>query len=144
MTTPTERRRALRWMAETLQDLGADPLAPEKIKREAEELLAAWPGQSDVASCFLEMPEEKLGGVLEAICRGQELLEQASCCRSLDPKTKRAVQATARHFPQAWELPAGREKPLLPRAWIDLYLLRDVDHADLAREIESIRAEGSG
>jgi hypothetical protein len=133
MTMPSERRRALRWGRATLECIGNDPGTPSELKVDAISVLAAFPGDRAVATCFLEQDDECLVRQLAAIEAAQDILRRACVCEELSEQTRFAAKATDRHFPQSWEL-SRAPWPQSPRGWVEFYLLRNMDAATLRHE----------
>jgi hypothetical protein len=134
MTMPSERRRALRWGRSTLEDICNDPGVSVELKSEVDAVLAAYPNDRAVATCFLEQDDEKLARQLAALEAAQDILWRSSRCPELSEKTRFAVKVTDRHFPQRWELSEeARLRP--PRDWVEFYLLRDMDAETMRQEL---------
>jgi hypothetical protein len=134
MTMPSERRRALRWGRSTLEDIGIDPGVAAELKEEVDAVLAAFPDDRAIATCFLEQDDEKLARQLVALEAAQDILWRAGRCPELSERTRFAAQATDRHFPQRWEL-SQAPGPRSPRNWVEFYLLRDMDAETMQREL---------
>ena len=134
MTMPSERRRALRWARATLGDIQSDPGAPAELKSDVAAVLAAFPDDRAVATCFLEQDDDNLARQLVAIEAAQEVLWHASRCPELSEQTRIASEATDRHFPQRWEL-SNASWTRSPRDWVELYLLRDMDAETMRQEL---------
>lgn len=124
ITMPSERRRAMRWARATLQSICEDPIASPELRSEAVAVLAEFPDDRDVATCFLGQDDEGLAQGLTAVSAAQELFQRARCS-DLSGQTQSAVAATCRHFPQSWEM-SGALWSRSPRAWVEFYLLRDL------------------
>jgi hypothetical protein len=134
MTMPSERRRALRWGRSTLEDICNDPAVSAELKAEAVGVLAAFPDDRAVATCFLEQDDQSLALNLAAIEAAQDIFWRTSRCPELSEQTRFAAKATDRHFPQRWELsdpPWTRS----PRNWVEFYLLRDMDADTMRQEL---------
>jgi len=133
MTMPSERRRALRWGRATLEHIGNDPGASAALKADAASVLAAFPDDRAVVTCFLEQDDTSLARQVVAIAAAQDILSRACQCPELSEQTRFAAKATDRHFPRAWEL-SKAPWPQSPRGWVEFYLLRDMDVETLRQE----------
>ena len=114
MTIPSERRRALRWARATLEDIHSDPGASAEVKAEAAAVLAAFPDDRAVATCFLEQDDDNLARQLVAIEAAQEVLWRASRCPELSEQNRLASEATCcipcDHVPiRSWPLFKARD-----------------------------------
>lgn len=97
---PSERRRALRWGRAVLHDIANDPGVPAALAMDAANVLAAFPDDRAVATCFLEHDDQQLQRHLVAIEAAQTVLSQACRCPELSEQTRSSAAATDRHFPQ--------------------------------------------
>jgi len=134
MTTPAERRRALRCARATFEGICSDPGAPAEVKAESAAVLAAFPDDRAVATCFLEQDDDDLARQLVAIEAAQEVLWRTSRSLGLSEQTRMAVEATDRHFPQRFEL-SKSSWTRSPRDWVEFYLLRDMDAETMRQEL---------
>jgi hypothetical protein len=117
-----------------LGDIQSDPGAPAEFKSDVAAVLAAFPDDRAVATCFLEQDDDYLARQLVAIEAAQEVLRRASRCPELSEQTRIASEATDRHFPQRWEL-SKAGWTWSPRDWVELYLLRDMDAETMRQEL---------
>lgn len=134
MTMPSERRRALRWGRAVLEGIRADPGVPAGLRADVDAVLATFPNDRAVATCFVEEDDSSLRGHLAAIEAAQQILVWAKCCPDLSQQTQLAAAAADRHFPQSWEM-SKAPWPLPPRDWVGLYLLRDTDAETMRQEL---------
>lgn len=134
MTTPAERRRALRWARSTFEDICNDPGASAEVKAGAAAVLAAFPDDRAVATCFLEQDDDDLARHLVALEAAQEVLWRASRSPGLSEQTRMSVEATDRHFPQRFEL-SKESWTLSPRDWVESYLLLDMSAKTMRQEL---------
>ncbi len=137
MTTPSERRRALRWMRQSMIDVGSDPGLPVQMKAQVDALLQAWPADRAIATCFMELDNGAIDGVLAQLKRAQDLMSRASRCSELTEESRRVAQRVLRHFPQPWELDS------IPSAlrgidWSEFYLLRGMSRDQFRSELEEL------
>ena len=135
MKTPAERRRALRWARSTFEDICNDPGASAELKAGAAAVLAAFPDDRAVATCFLEQDDDDLARQLGAIEAEQEVLWRASRSPGLSEQTRTSVEATDRHFLQRYELSKENWTPLSPRDWVEFYLLLDMNAKTMRQEL---------
>lgn len=133
MTTPAERRRALRWARSTFEDICNDPGASAEVKAGAAAVLAAFPDDRAVATYFLEQDDDELARQLVAIEAAQQVLWRASRSPGLSEQTRMSIEATDRHFPQRSEL--SKESWMSPREWVEFYLLMDMNAKTMRQEL---------
>jgi hypothetical protein len=131
---PSERRRALRWGRAVLQKIANDPGVPAELAAEVVEVLAVFPDDRAVATCFLEQDDELLQQHLATIEASQEILAKACRSPELGDQTRFAAATTDRHFPQPWEMSKAPGQ-LPPRDWVELYLLRDLSVVAMRQEL---------
>lgn len=120
-----------------MHDIANDPGVPAALAVDAANVLAAFPEDRAVATCFLEQDEERLQRHLVAIEAAQKVLSQACRCPELSEQTRSSVVATDRHFPQCWEM-SKAPWPLPPRAWVEFYLLRDLTAETMQQELQQL------
>ena len=106
------------------------------LKAEVNSVLAVFPDNRAMATCFLEQDDESLSRQLEAIAAAQSIFRRASQCPELNERTRFATKATDRHFPQGWEIGTAAA----PRQWVAFYLLRNVLGG--GQEIEDVDLQG--
>ncbi len=134
MTMPSERRRALRWARAVLQDIRDDPGVPAALGADAAAVLAGFPDDRAVATCFVEEDDEHLKRYLESIEAAHDILTRAKRCPDLTEQTRIAALATDRHYPQRWEM-SEPPRPIIPCNWVEFYLLRDLDAETMRLEL---------
>ena len=135
MTTPAERKRAQRWARSTFEDICNDLGASAEVKAGAAAVLAAYPDDRALATCYLEQDDDNLAQHLVPTEAAQEVLWRASRCPQLSDRTRIAVEATDRHFPQRSELLSRASWLRSPRDWVELYLLMDMDAETMRQEL---------
>ena len=138
MTTPAERRRALRWARSTFEAIYNDPGASAEVKADTAAVLAAFPDDRAVSTCFLEQDDDNLARHLVAIEAAQEVLWRASRSTGLSEQTRMAIEATDRHFPPRSELLSKASWPRSPRDWVEFYLLMDMDAETMRQELQRL------
>lgn len=117
-----------------MQVVRNDPGVPPDLAADVDDVLATFPDDRAVATCFLERDEERLQRDLAAIEAAQEVLGRARRCIDLSERTRSSVVATDRHFPQNWEM-SKAPWPLSSREWVEFYLLRDLSVETMQREL---------
>lgn len=117
-----------------MHDIGNNPGVPPALKADVEHVLAAFPDDRAVATCFLEQDEDQLQRHLAAIEAAQKMLDRARRCLELNERTRSSAVVTDRHFPQDWEMSKSL-CPLSAREWVDFYLLRDLSVETLRQEL---------
>lgn len=133
MTMPFERRRNLLRGRKTLQLIANDPDTPPGLKAEALAVLAKFPDDRALATCFLECEDGNLDGLIETLAAAHRALQQAMTCDALSVDVRHAALATERHFPKQTELSSETGR-MSPRRWIAAYLLSDTTVDELCAE----------
>lgn len=134
MTMPSERRRALRWARAVLEEVRNDPGLPAELRSDIASVLADFPDDRAVATCFLEEDDSRIRAHLEAIEAAHGALSWAKCHPLLTDQTRNSAAVTHRHFPQPLEM-SKSAFPMPPRDWVEFYLLRDLEPGSTQREL---------
>lgn len=121
---------------ETLRAVYEDRILPSSQKAEAASVLASHPTECDIATCFLAHDEEALVRHLASIKATRELLERAGSSPSC-AFTRQAITATLQHYPKRQEM-TGVLWERIPRAWVECYLLQDLDTAAVLLECANL------
>jgi hypothetical protein len=102
MTTPDERRRALRWVPEQLRMLALSPEVSAQDRAQALALLEAYPHEDQLAALDVSPQEESFWNI-DVMDETWELFRRITWQTNASERIKYALRVTLRHFPEPAE-----------------------------------------
>ena len=112
MTTPSERMRALRWGAQLLETILADPVVPSELRHRAAKLGQRYPDSARLLGLLADRSSWFPQGVAQDLFEAGLLFESISLSGQLSSASKHLLRCTIRHYPMranGWHRPEDFE-----------------------------------